>query len=140
MSNLPTWKDGHPIYGVWNAMKNRCAGRSTGSPERYVSIMYCDRWSVFSNFAEDMLPTWYPGAILDRKDNNGDYEPGNCRWVTAAQSSQNRSSTRLSWDEVKEIKRLYSTGNYSQRALAARFNVGAMTINRVIKERCWKTA
>jgi Helix-turn-helix domain len=139
MNKLPTCKDHHPIYSAWNAMKNRCNG-NYHSPERYSErgIAYCDRWADFKSFAEDMLPTWFVGATLDRIDNNEDYCLENCRWATVAQNSQNRSSTRLSWEKVEEIKKLYATGNYSQRALAAQFNVAVMTINHVLKGRCWK--
>lgn len=57
-------------------------------------IKVCQRWLEFSNFLDDMgAPP--VGMLLERKDNNGNYEPGNCAWVTRVQQMRNKRSNRM---------------------------------------------
>ncbi len=82
-------------YRSWSNMKTRCTNpRATGY--KYWGgrgITVCERWMTFSNFLEDMgeCPEWATGGI-DRIDNSGNYEPGNCAWVTSEEQNRNRRS------------------------------------------------
>ena len=82
------------LWGVWDAMIRRCEGRvspAVAKNYRGRGIWVCQRWrDSFSVFLADMGPR-PPGHEIDRIDNDGNYEPGNCRWATP---SQNRSNTR----------------------------------------------
>lgn len=57
--------------------------------------MVCERWrNSFSNFIADVGPR-PTGASIGRKDNDGNYEPGNCRWETALQQGNNKRNSRF---------------------------------------------
>jgi len=80
-----------PEYESWSAVRARVAARSGRRFEDYAArgIACCDRWGSFESFLADMGPR-PPGTSLDRIDNDGNYEPGNCRWATASQQVANR--------------------------------------------------
>jgi hypothetical protein len=78
---------------VWSGMKARCANPNHEMFHRYGGrgIKVCDRWQAFANFHADMAATYKSGLSIDRIDNDGDYEPSNCRWATPTEQGINRS-------------------------------------------------
>lgn len=82
---------------AWKAMIERCYLPTNASYHRYGGrgITVCERWlSDYRNFLSDMGRS-PAGHSLDRVDPNGNYEPGNCRWATPIQQSQNRCNTPM---------------------------------------------
>ena len=77
------------IYHTWKGMRQRCRNPRYRNYDLYGGrgITICDRWDSFDNFAEDMLATWFPGVTIDRIDNDGDYTPENCQWLTKSDHS-----------------------------------------------------
>jgi len=75
----------------WQGILARCSNPKHRSFKNYGGrgIEVCERWHSFINFRADMGDA-PDGMLIDRIDNDGNYEPGNCRWVDPKQSAQNR--------------------------------------------------
>lgn len=105
-----------PEYPIWAGMLTRCSNPNTRHYHRYGGrgVHVCERWRAdFANFYEDMGPRPSPRHSVDRIDNDGNYEPGNCRWATAYQQAQNsaKGGERVNgWntDEVAILKRMWT--------------------------------
>lgn len=117
-----------PEYRTWSAMKERCGLVSSKAWKNYGArgIKVCDRWLDFSFFFADMGPKPSSAHSIDRIDNNGNYEPSNCRWASRAEQISNRRNTlRVDVDgqqvELRALSRLIGVG---YRTLVARYHAG----------------
>jgi hypothetical protein len=78
-------------YECWVSMRDRCRNPNNKRYEHYGrrGITVCRRWDTFENFLADMGPR-PDGHSIDRIDNDGNYDPGNCQWATRSQQRRNR--------------------------------------------------
>lgn len=87
----------HPLYSVYQGMKERCYRETNTHFARYGGrgITICDEWLEsnveFFNWA--LANGWEDGLQIDRIDNDGNYSPKNCRWVTPTENARNTSRT-----------------------------------------------
>jgi len=83
-------------YNVWNTMHSRCENPKVQNYPRYGGrgIKVCERWASYVNFIADMGER-PEGGTIERKNNDGNYEPGNCVWATVKCQQNNRSTNVL---------------------------------------------
>jgi hypothetical protein len=87
-----------PEYRIWNSMVQRCTNPKVQSWPYYGArgIKVCERWLKFENFIADTGPRTSPQHSIDRyPNNNGNYEPTNCRWATRQQQDSNKQNSRF---------------------------------------------
>jgi len=111
-------KSSSSLYIIWGNMIRRCHNPKDLSYYRYGArgIQVCDRWrQSFSAFAQDMGPRPSKAYSIDRKNNDGNYEPENCSWQTAKRQARNRHNTvrltmngvtkpLMDWSELSGVK------------------------------------
>lgn len=130
----------HPNYGTWTAMHTRCRNPNQKCYKHYGGrgIKVCARWSSFLRFVEDMGCKPSKAHSIDRIDVHGDYEPGNCRWVTQQVQSRTRPCVKLSPEIAREIRNILATERISQTVLAKRYGVTQAIISKVNRHDLWR--
>lgn len=85
---------GTRMHATWLDMRNRCRNPNYYNYVRYGArgIQVCERWDTFENFVADMGERPGKGYSIERVDNDGNYEPSNCKWATAVEQNNNKSN------------------------------------------------
>ena len=115
------------LYNTWYLMGERCNNMNNKSYKNYGGrgIKVCKRWEKFENFYEDMGDR--PEALtLDRIDNDGNYEPENCRWATRkTQMNNKRNNLRLNYNGmVKNLSQWAESTGIKRETIKARLSTG----------------
>lgn len=84
-------------WHIWQQMKHRCENPNCPEYKNYGGrgISVCARWHSFTAFLSDVGCRPAKDLMLDRKNNNGNYEPGNVRWADSKTQNRNRRDNRL---------------------------------------------
>jgi len=130
----------HPLYGVWINMKARCSNKKHDMYHRYGGrgITICEKWvDSFQSFYNDMIDGYAYGLQIDRRNNDGNYEPDNCRWLTRAENMQNSSKAKLTFEQVLMI-RIKNNYGISVRSLSVMYNMGYDQILAIVNGKSWK--
>jgi len=132
-------------YRIWTGMKQRCSNQKTNSYADYGGrgIKVCDRWlHSFENFLADMgeCP---PGLEIDRADNDGNYEPGNCQWATEKTQANNRrqgayKTAKLGEKDVIAIRSETKQTRADYKRQAKNYGVSWQAIDKIMRRNTWR--
>lgn len=128
-ANISHGGKGTRLYNIWCDMKKRCYNQKHRSYERYGGrdIKVCDEWlHDFSTFRDWSIVNGYADNLtIDRINNDGNYEPSNCRWTTQKEQNNNTSKCHIitvdgvskniaQWSEYLGINRSRIDSAYKQ--------------------------
>jgi hypothetical protein len=120
-------------YSTWLSMTKRCRNKEPG----YENISVCERWLRFENFLADMGERPSLAYSIDRIDSRGNYEPGNCRWATAAQQRRNTTIKCLTPDLVRDARARHAAGE-SIASIARSMGVYPNSIRQIVRRVQWR--
>lgn len=127
-----------PLYAVHGQMVGRCTNPDHHAYENYGGrgISVCEEWAVNPKAYIDwaMSSGWEPGLTIDRIDNNGNYEPGNCRLATKADQNRNKRNISMNFEKAREIRE----DSRKSSVIAEDYGVTRKAVNDIKAGRSWK--
>ncbi len=148
------WRYGSPLAGTetlkhgmtktrehesWLSMKQRCYNIKGPDYKNYGGrgIKVCARWRTsFINFYEDMGPK-PEDLTLERIDNNGNYEPDNCKWATYTEQARNRRNNVIYGMEIPNKIRQMNTAGLPSDLISEKLGLSSHIIGSIIEKRSW---
>ena len=131
------------LYNIWKGMKQRCYSEKNIAYRHYggKGIIICKDWHKYVNFKIWSLANGYTDKLtIDRINNNGNYEPGNCQWITRGKNSAKsvKPNLKLTNSQVIELKHLHITGNFTQSELSSIFSISPSNISCILANKTYK--
>lgn len=123
----------HPLYFVWKNMLRRCSVPTANRYESYGGrgISVCKEWFSVVNFVKwATTHGWKEGLQINRIDNDGNYSPANCNFVTPKHNTRNRRSSKLDAEKVSEIKNMLRNGA-KRTHIAELFAISCVTVHNL---------
>lgn len=138
------------LYRIHNLMKARCFNPKHTHYKNYGGrgIKVCDEWMKFETFMEWALSNGYKENLeLDRIDNDKNYEPNNCQWITHKKNNNKRGNNRIIElnGQAKTLAEWAEIYNISSNTIWSRLERGwetekaITTLPKNTGRRCWKT-
>lgn len=125
-------------YNCWRNMKARCQNPNNHKYPIYGGrgIQVCERWQDFSNFLSDIGECHGNEFSIDRIDNDGNYELGNCRWATMEQQMSNQSTNNLVTfnGETKTVSQWSRQLGIKYGTILRRINSGNWSVEKALTE------
>lgn len=131
-----------PLYRLWASMRARCTYPSLENYKYYGGrgIRVCPEWHSFPVFQEWALCAGYEeGAEIDRLDNDGNYEAGNCRFVTHQINSQKRTNSVCNLAKARMAKDLLGAG-LTVKKVSEHLELPYMAVWHISKGNTWRNA
>ena len=133
--------NGTRLSSIYRHILRRCYSPSDENYKWYGAkgIKMCDEWlnnrKLFFDWA--MSNGYKDNLTIDRINNNGNYEPSNCRWVTTKVNNRNRPTTRLSFEDAQDIRNAYLLGCFTQKEIAEGYGVCSQYVGQIINNQKW---
>jgi len=127
------------LLGIYKCMLNRCYSKKDKCFHLYgmKGIRMCDEWIENPDlFCKWSLENGYADNLsIDRKDNNKDYCPDNCKWSDAKTQARNRKGIKLTIEKAKLIRQ--ESSFMTRKELAKKYNISSSIVNNVLSNRQW---
>ena len=131
------------LYHIWHCMKQRCLYIKAINYKDYGGrgIIICPEWTNdYIAFRDWALNNGYTeGLQINRMNNDGNYEPSNCNFITAKENARQRRGQKIKNIEMaNEIRALHASKKYTQKELANKYTVSHQTISEIINNKKWE--
>ena len=132
------------LYNIWLHMKNRCLTPTNDSFHNYGGrgITVCPEWANklngYTNFRDWSLNNGYLDNLeIDRINNDGNYQPNNCQWLTREENKLKQRRNVLTLELANEIRELHNMKRLSIKEMAKKYKVGQRQIYYIINNKQW---
>jgi hypothetical protein len=143
-SNLKHGLKGHYLYSLWSSIKSRCYIKSATGYKNYggKNIIMFQEWKndfklFYDWIIENLGERPSKAYSLDRINNLKNYEPGNLRWATQSEQSQNSTIAKIDAQKVKTVYDLYFIDNKPIQEIAKKVSCSYNIVYDIINGRTW---